>query len=211
MAVRILVVDDHPVTREGVRLAVCARHADCIVDISDSIGAAREQLRRGHRYDLVLLDYRLPDSEGLSGFFTLQTVAGSAPIAILTASVSTRLAPIARNAGAVGFISKSQPMDEIARAIDALLAGGTVFPHDGESDPDIIALRDDILSLSPAQLQVLIALLRGSLNKQIGAELNLTEATVKAHMTAIFRKLGVNGRIDAVTAVRPLFSDLDLA
>lgn len=210
MPVRILVVDDHPVTREGVRLAIASRHQQCRVDICDSISAAREHLRRGSRYDLILLDYRLPDAEGLSGLFVLQTAAPGVRIAILTASVSNRLAPVAKSAGAVGFISKSQPMEEIANSIDALLNGKSVFPTDGETDPHIIDLRDRIMSLSGAQLQVMVALVHGSLNKQIGADLNLTEATVKAHLTAIFKKLGVNNRMEAVTAVQPLFSAAEL-
>ena len=210
MLTRILVIDDHPVTREGIRLAIRARRPESVVNICDSIAAARDHLRHDNRYKLILLDYRLPDSAGLSGLFTIQAAAPRTPVAILTASSGSRLAPVARSAGAAGFVSKAQPMEEIAEAIESVLAGSAVFPEDGETDEAIIALRDRIVTLSGAQLQVLVALLNGALNKQIGAELNLTEATIKAHLTAIFRKLGVTGRMEAVDVVRPLFSDLEL-
>jgi DNA-binding NarL/FixJ family response regulator len=209
MLMSILVVDDHPVTREGIRLAVCARHARCTVDISDSVVAARHRLRRHQRYDLLLLDYRLPDSSGLSGFFTLRAADSKVPIALLTATESDHLAALAKAVGAVGFLSKLQSLQTIADGIDGLLTGGTVFPADMPDLPDIVALRDRVASLSPAQLQVLVASLNGALNKQIGADLNLSEATIKAHMTAIFRKLGVASRMEAINAVRPIFGDVD--
>jgi len=206
---RILVVDDHPVTREGIRLAICARRADCVVDICPDIANARAHLRDRHRYDLILLDYRLPDSQGLSGFFTIQSVAGGIPIAILTASVSDRLAPVARAVGCVGYLSKADALPVIADSIERLLDGDTVFPRDDEIDPEMLDLRDRILGLSTAQLRVLTAVLNGALNKQIAADLDVTEATIKAHMTTIFRKLGVDSRVEAVRAVRPLFGDIE--
>lgn len=207
MSVNILVVDDHPVTREGIRLAICARRDNCTVDICPNIAAARDHLRGKHRYDLILLDYRLPDTNGMSGLFTLRTVAAGIPIAFLTASSSDRLSAMAKAASAVGLLSKAAPLQIIADSIEALLEGSMVFPDDTPPDMALVELRERISSLSGAQLQVLVALLHGALNKQIAADLNLSEATIKAHMTAIFRKLGVNGRVEAVQSVRPLLSD----
>lgn len=155
---------------------------------------------------LLLLDYQLPDSQGFSGFFRLQHALGDVPIAIVSAFDEPRIVNAARAVGAAGFISKSRPLDEIASAVKALVAGQTVFPKGADLPVEVTAMREKLNSLSSAQKRVAAALVRGDLNKQIAADLDVTEATVKAHLTAIFRKLGVSNRLQTILALKPLLA-----
>lgn len=202
---RILLADDHPLVREGLAIAIRSRHADILLDYADSIAAA-EILARTHRdYALMLLDYRLPDADGFSGLFRMQHLLGKTSIALVSAYDEPQIIAAARAIGAAGFLSKSQPFDQLAQSIGELLRGKAVFPETDSLDPSLTDLRDRLKALSPAQMRVLTALGKGHLNKQIAGDLALSEATVKAHMTAIFRKLGVSNRVQAVLAVGPLF------
>lgn len=202
---RILLADDHPLVREGLAMAIRSRHPDIFLDYADSIAAA-EILARTHKaYALMLLDYRLPDADGFSGLFRMQHVLGKTPIALVSAYDEPQIVAAARAIGAAGFLSKSQPFDQLAQAIGELLQGRAVFPAVCNLDSAVTDLRDRLKSLSSAQMRVLTALAKGHLNKQIAGDLDLSEATVKAHMTAIFRKLGVSNRVQAVLTVGPLF------
>lgn len=202
---RVLLADDHPLAREGLKLAIGVRRPDLTVDSVDSVAAAEATVKSHKDYRLMLLDYQLPDADGFSGFFRMLNVLGRTPIAIISAHDSSSMISAARAIGAAGFLSKSEPLDRLAQAIDRLLDGKTVFPPAPEGGTDLKELQQRLQSLSGAQMRVLAALAKGHLNKQIAADLNLSEATVKAHMTAVFRKLGVNNRVQAVLAVRPLF------
>jgi DNA-binding NarL/FixJ family response regulator len=208
---RILLADDHPLVREGLQLAIRVRHPGAAVDAVDSIAAAERVIRDHRRYDLMLLDYRLPDTKGFSGFFQMQHLLGNTPIAMISAQDDESLIAAARAVGAAGFLQKTQPLDELARSIDSLLAGKSVFPSLAEASEDIKKLNERIKSLSAAQTRVLSALATGHLNKQIAADLDLSEATVKAHLTAIFRKLEVHNRLQAMLMVRPFFHQDDAA
>ena len=202
---RILLADDHPLIREGLKLAIGARRPDLAVDSVDSIAAA-EAMAKAHRtYLLLLLDYQLPDAEGFSGFFRMLHALGKTPIAIISAHDTPAMVTAARAIGAAGFLSKSQPLDVLAQSIDRLLSGKTVFPPMSDEGDALGELQKRLQTLSPAQMRVLTLLAKGHLNKQIAGDLQLSEATVKAHMSAVFRKLGVNNRVQAVLAVRPLF------
>lgn len=166
-----------------------------------------ERLAQSHQdIALLLLDYQLPDSQGFSGFFRLQHALGKVPIAIISAFDEPRIVDAARAVGAAGFISKSRPLDEIAEAVKALIAGQTVFPATAKMTDDLRAMRDRLETLSSAQKRVAASLVRGDLNKQIAHDLALTEATIKAHLTAIFRKLGVANRLQAILALKPLLA-----
>jgi len=200
---RLLVADDHPLIREGLQLAVRARLPGHVVDTAESVDRAEKLAQQHRHYDLVLLDYQLPDALGFSGFFRLQHVLGSVPIAIISAHGSAHLIAAAKAVGAAGFLSKAQPFDELADSIVQLLQGKTAFPRDTRID-GFAELKDRLDTLSPAQKRVLAALVRGHLNKQIAGDLDVSEATVKAHLTAIFRKLGVHNRVQAILIAKPL-------
>jgi DNA-binding NarL/FixJ family response regulator len=201
---RILIADDHPLIHEGLQLAIRARHPGYAVDAAETVAAAERLVNLHRDYVLLLLDYRLPDADGFSGFFRLQHQLGRVPIALISAEDSPRVIAAARALGAAGYLSKRRPLDETAASIGTLLAGGTVFPATDASAEDISSIRDRIDDLSTAQRRVLFALAKGDLNKRIAGDLGVTEATIKAHLSAIFRKLGVSNRTQAILAIRPL-------
>lgn len=206
---RVLIADDHPLTREGLALAARAALNGASVDTAGSIDEALVALRERSPYRLILLDFVLPDAHGFSGLMQLQHVAGTTPIAMISAREEPALVEAARALGAAGFLYKTRPLDTLVAALREIAAGGTAFPaiaaatHAGSAP-----LRERIASLSGAQLRVLIALADGRLNKQIAGDLDVSEATVKAHLTVIFRKLGVGNRAQALLAVQPLLGDL---
>lgn len=201
---RLLIADDHPLIREGVATALAARIPDAVVDRAASVAEAEQFVRQGGRYDLVLLDYQLPDAKGFSGLFRLQGLLGRTAIAVISGNDGPTLIEAARAIGAAGFLSKSQPLEHLVGAIEHLLRGEQVFPAVPAPDAAISDLRAKMGSLSPAQMRVLLALATGRLNKQIADDLGLSEQTVKAHLSAIFRKLGTTNRLQTMLAVRPL-------
>jgi len=199
---RILVADDHPLISNGIQLAVHARLPNCAIDTTATIAGARALIAANGRYDLVLLDFKLPDAHGFSGFFELQHELGDRPIAIISASDDTALIAAARAVGAAGFLRKADALDALVGAVGVLLGGGTVFPP--ETSGAQHDLQSRLATLSVAQRRVLVALVEGRLNKQIAGDLNVTEATIKAHLTAIFRKIGVQNRLQAILTMQPL-------
>ncbi|MDB5738884.1 MAG: hypothetical protein JWO65_2552 [Sphingomonas bacterium] len=201
---RLLLADDHPLVREGLALAARVAMPELAIDSVGSIAEAEVAITRHKGYRLALLDLVLPDTRGFSGFLRLQHLLGTVPIVIISARQQPELIEAARALGAAGYLSKTQPLDETLASLRAVLAGKTVFPRAGAANVEATEARQRIAGLSGAQLRVLLALADGRLNKQIAGDLGVTEATIKAHMTAIFRKLGVNNRTQAILAMQPL-------
>lgn len=205
-AKRVLIADDHPLVRAALETAIAAHDPRLQIETASTVADAEAQLRDGSGHVLVLLDYLMPDSDGFSGFFRLQHVAGRTPIAIISAHDQPAIVTAARAVGAAGFLSKAQPLDEIVASIAKLLEGKLVFPPTSALPPEIDEMKKRLEMLSSAQRRVLSALVSGQLNKQIAADLEITEATVKAHLTAIFRKLKVNNRLQAILSAKPLLA-----
>ena len=202
---RLLLADDHPLIREGLALAARVAMPELTIDSVGSIAEAEATIARHRGYRLALLDLMLPDARGFSGFLRLQHVLGDVPIVIVSARQQPELIEAARALGAAGYLSKAQPLDETLGSLRTILSGKTVFPPmSGKMPSDVSDARARIADLSGAQLRVLMALADGRLNKQIAGDLGVTEATIKAHLTAIFRKLGVNNRTQAILAMQPL-------
>jgi DNA-binding NarL/FixJ family response regulator len=206
LSTRLLIADDHPLVREGLALAARAAMPGLTIDSAGSIAEAEKLVGLHRGYKLALLDLMLPDARGFSGFMRLQHLLGDVPILIISARQQPELIAAARALGAAGYLSKAQPLDALLGSLKRVLAGETVFPA-GAKGAEAGAARDRIAGLSGAQLRVLLALADGRLNKQIAGDLGVTEATVKAHMTAIFRKLGVNNRTQAILAMQPLLGE----
>jgi DNA-binding NarL/FixJ family response regulator len=204
---RLLLADDHPLVREGLALAARVAMPELTIDNVGSIAEAETMIRLHKGYRLALLDLILPDTRGFSGFLRLQHLLGPVPIVIISARQQPELIEAARALGAAGYLSKTQPLDETLASLKAVLAGKTVFPRAVAGNGDATEARQKIAGLSGAQLRVLLALADGRLNKQIAGDLGVTEATIKAHMTAIFRKLGVNNRTQAILAMQPLLGE----
>lgn len=201
---RFLIADDHPLIREGLSLALRASIENALVDSAGTIAEALALVEKHSDYRLVLLDFVLPDARGFSGFLALQHRLGNVPIVIISATERPELVAAARALGAAGYLSKEQPLDQLVATLKRVLDGRQAFSAEGERNDAATQARDRLALLSGAQLRVLLALADGRLNKQIAGDLGVTEATIKAHLTAIFRKLGVNNRTQAILAMQPL-------
>ncbi|GAA0646397.1 response regulator transcription factor [Brevundimonas lenta] len=202
---KILIVDDHPLVGEMLETAI--RDSYVHLDVGRVTSATdAEAYARKHAAEikLVVLDLMLPDTEGFTALLRLQQLLPNATIAILSARTDSHAVTMAKAFGVKGYLSKAMPVENLVNAVGALLRGEALFPDQTPVDPRAEELHRKAANLSPAQIRVLRALADGKLNKQIAAEMELTEGTVKQHMSAIFRKLGVNNRSQAIVAAAPL-------
>lgn len=197
---RIVVADDHPLFRAALRSAVDKAAPGAQVVECASLADARAAMVAGP-VDLLLLDLKLSDSEGMAGLAAVRAEQPTVPVAVVSASED---APVVRHAlglGAAGFIPKSSSLPQMVEAITAILAGDSWAPDVPEADDD---LAGRVASLTPSQLRILEGLKAGRLNKQIAFDLGVSEATIKAHLTSVFRKLGVHNRTQAVILAKSL-------
>lgn len=201
-AVKVLVIDDHPLFRGALELALIkAEITPQHIDSAASISAALETMQTT-RYRLILLDLNLSDSHGFEGFSKIRAADEQVPIVVVSATETPSAYSTAKSLGAAGYIPKSSNLSKITGSITAAMSGATSFPETtGGTDSDTEAA-DKLASLTPAQHRVMSCLSDGLLNKQIAFEMSISEATVKAHMTAIFRKLGANNRTQALLIFR---------
>jgi len=202
----VLVVDDHPLFRSALRVATMRAAPTVRVIEAGSISEAVEHLRATSQIDLILLDLRMPDATGFSGVATVHAERPDTPIIVVSAA-DARAAAGARRYGAAGFLSKAAPFPDIEAMVRGALGGARLPLSATNDDDETDAMAVSIAGLTPAQLKVLIAMLGGRLNKQIAHDIGISEATVKAHVTVIFRKLGVQNRTQAVIAARALGLD----
>ncbi len=154
---------------------------------------------------LILLDLKMPGAIGYSGIALLHAERPEVPILVVSSAEGSGVADEARQLGAVGFIPKDSDLDAIEQAIARALGGRTTMPPPTRPEEQV---QQEIASLTPTQLKVLLEVLDGKLNKQIAHDLGMSEATVKAHMTTIMRKLGVQNRTQAALVARSLGLDL---
>lgn len=207
MPTQVLIADDHPLTCEGLAMATRLAVPGANVHFAGSLGEAERRIAAQDRYDLILLDLMLPDVSGFSGLLRIQAADPSARVAVITARQEPSLAAQARDLGAIAFLRKSEPIDALAGHIRDIVGGESIFPPDLPDSKG--TMRDRVMALTDAQRRVLFALADGRSNKQIAYDLGVTEATIKAHLTAIFRGLGVYNRAQALVALQPLIGALD--
>ncbi len=197
---RIVVADDHPLFRAALRSAVDKAAPGAEVVECASLAEAKAAMVAGP-VDLLLLDLKLSDSEGMASLAAVRAEQPTVPVAVVSASED---APVVRHAlglGAAGFIPKSSSLPQMVEAIATILAGDSWAPDVPETDDD---LAGRVASLTPSQLRILEGLKAGRLNKQIAFDLGVSEATIKAHLTSVFRKLGVHNRTQAVILAKSL-------
>ncbi len=210
MAASFLVVDDHPLFRDALNLAIRSSYADAEISEAATIQAAKDLLAAGTRYDLVLLDLSMPGVAGFEGFLELKSIDPKQPIVIVSALEDSRIVHEAITLGAAGFIPKSARKSELAAAIETVMQGEPTVPQNYRP-PVANGASSDIAqrlsSLTPQQLRVLTMLRQGLLNKQIAHELGVGETTVKAHVSEILRKLDVASRTQAVIEVSRIHFD----
>lgn len=203
---RIVIADDHPLFRAALATALARAAPGAAIEETASLAGARAALSAGS-VDLLLLDLKLSDSEGFAGLASIRADFPTAPVAIVSASEDAGTIRRALAFGASGFIPKSATLSDMVEALEAILAGDIWAPLvSGEAPAGSMEAR--IANLTPSQLKILIGLQQGRLNKQIAFDLGVTEATIKAHLTGVFRKLGVHNRTQAVIAAQALTTEL---
>ena len=199
----IVIVDDHPLFRDALKVTLHNKFADASIEAAGSLDEAMK-LVGARDVDLVLLDLTMPGVQGLSGLLYLRTQFPSLPVVVISATEDRAVARKCLAFGAAGYVPKSASVATINDAIDRVLAGEIFLPAEmgieAQSDPDQDAetLAVKLSTLTPQQVRVLMMLSQGLLNKQIAFELSVSEATVKAHVSAILTKLGVESRTQAV-------------
>lgn len=203
----ICIADDHPLFRGALYQAVHLAINDAQLLEADSIDSLTHLLGDHPEVDLLLLDLKMPGANGFEGLAYLRGQYPDLPVVVVSASEDPAIINQVLRLGALGFIPKSVPMKELVSALNTVIGGDNWVPEGISLQPEPVDgsdLASRLASLTPQQYKVLIMLRDGSLNKQIAWELNVSEATIKAHITAIFRKLGVKNRTQAVIALQQL-------
>ena len=199
---QVIVADDHPLFRGALRAALSGIDAGVDMTECGDFDSAKKAVQAIPDADLVLLDLAMPGVSGLSGLVTLKAIAPHMPIVIVSGTDDALTIRRTLDLGAAGYISKSSTMDEIRASVQSILDGEIVVPADVDIDADDETEMQDLInrlkSLTRQQARVLGMLSEGLLNKQIAYELDVSEATVKAHVSAILQKLGVESRTRAV-------------
>lgn len=206
---KFLIADDHPLFRDALSAALGAMFDELELIQSGTLDETIAQLDAHKDLDLVLLDLHMPGSEDFYGVIRISEDFPDVPVAVVSASDTPTVVSKAMAFGARGFIPKTTPSSDTAKAIKLIMAGETWLPGDMREslvkvERDEIDIAARMAELTPKQFQVLKHLQGGMLNKQIAFDLNITEATVKAHISAIFKKLQVNNRTQAVLIAEKL-------
>lgn len=209
LAQKVIIADDHPLFRAALKQAVLQAVPGVQIVEADSLTAVQAAAEQHSDADLILLDIHMPGAQGFSGLVFLRGQHPSVPVIVVSGSEEVHVMKRAMNYGASGFIPKSSPLETISSAISQVLQGDEWLPQDISDSMDELPQEDykfanAIASLTPQQFRVLTMLTEGLLNKQIAYELSVSEATIKAHVTAILRKLGVHSRTQAVIAAQRL-------
>jgi DNA-binding NarL/FixJ family response regulator len=200
---RLLIADDHPLFRGALRQAVAGLFQHVEIGEAGSFEDVARLLEHGGEVDLILLDLTMPGVRGFSGLMYLRAQYPSVPIVVVSANDDPGVIRRCMAFGASGFIPKTLGIEEMRDAVARVLAGGVWTPPDVDlsaADAETATLMARLASLTPQQVRVLMMLSEGLLNKQIAYELSVSEATVKAHVSAILQKLGVESRTQAVIA-----------
>ncbi len=201
---RLVIADDHPLFRGALREAVTGLFERMDIAEAGTFNEAAELLERSSEVDLVLLDLTMPGVRGFSGLMYLRAQYPGVPVIVVSANDDPAAIRRCMQFGASGFIPKTLGIEAMRAAISRILGGGVWTPPDVDlsagSDAETAALMARMATLTPQQVRVLMMLSEGLLNKQIAFQLSVSEATVKAHVSAILQKLGVESRTQAVIA-----------
>lgn len=205
---RFIIVDDHPLFRGALSQALSNAFENAEILEAGSLDDVTTRLGTDGDTDLILLDLTMPGVHGVSGLLYLRAEHPEVPVAIVSASDDAATIRQCLDCGASGFIPKSQPVEAIREAIRTIIGGEVWLPPDVDVRtpvPDETAsLVSRLSTLTPQQVRVLMMLGEGLLNKQIAFKLGVSEATIKAHVSAILQKLGVDSRTQAVIAINKI-------
>jgi DNA-binding NarL/FixJ family response regulator len=201
---RVIIVDDHPLFRDALKQTLTSAFPGIVIAEAGTLEAVSGTLASDRDFDLVLLDLKMPGVQGFSGLVFLRAQYPAVPIVVVSASEEPHIIRRALDLGASGYIPKSASAETMRRALAVLLDGGIWTPEIAavETSPDSEAdrLARRLATLTPQQVRVLMMLREGLLNKQIAHQLGVSEATIKAHVSAILQKLDVDSRTQAVIA-----------
>jgi DNA-binding NarL/FixJ family response regulator len=204
-ASRIVLVDDHPLVRDALRKKLHELYPAFQIHEAGTLDALLKLLPTLTDVDLVLLDLKLPDAKGLYGLLQVRKEHPALPVAIVSGEEEPALIRRALDFGASAFIPKRLDIETMHAAIEAVVAGDVWTPPDFDpmtpTDAEARALAARLSTLTPQQLRVLGMVGEGLLNKQIAFKLSVSEATIKAHVSAILQKLNVDSRTQAVIAL----------
>jgi len=205
----VIVADDHPLFRTAIKEALEASQGETTFLEANSFETLQGLVDERPDVDLVLLDLHMPGVSGFAGLVYLCKRYPSVPVVIISATEDPLVIKRALEHGAAGFIPKSSSIETITHAIGRVLMGEIWAPESVQSNlpgnnVSELALAERMAQLTPQQFKVLMMMSQGLLNKQIAYELSVSEATVKAHVTAIMSKLGVSNRTQAVLAANQL-------
>lgn len=198
----VIIADDHPLFRDAIKQAIEGLMPNCSFRLAGDLDDLRQQLRRTEAVELVLLDLSMPGTTGFSGLLSIRSEFQDIPVIVVSATEDSTTIKKCIELGASGFIPKSSGAEYIVEGIKAVQLGEVWTPPNVDIDADIDDASSDLLtkiqSLTPQQTRVLSMLAEGLLNKQIAYELGVSEATVKAHVSAVLLKLNVDSRTQAV-------------
>lgn len=196
-----LIADDHPMVRDALASALGQAFGGARIVTAATLAQAQAALEQDPETDALLLDLDMPGMDGLTGVALLRSAHPAVPIIIVSAACEPAVVRRAYEFGASAYIAKSASLEEIARIVRAVLLGEIFTPPEAGS---VDSFGQRATQLTPQQWRVLALMVQGDQNKQIAHKLGVGEATVKAHVTVILRKLGVRSRTQAVIEARGL-------
>lgn len=213
---KILIADDHPLFREAIHNVIRDGFPESEILETADLDSALVLTQEHDDLDLILLDLNMPGMHGLGGLINLRNEAPTIPVVIVSAEQDKQIVLQAITYGAVGFITKSSPRAQMTDAIEQILKGNVYLPSDiirtqksstrrTQHEPSIAP--ELLQALTRKQLLVLERMTKGESNKQIAYNLDIAETTVKAHVSAILRKLNVHNRVQAILSA----GDIDFA
>ncbi len=201
---KIVIADDHPLFRGALRQALSDVYVDLQINEAGSLDDVTAILDGGEEQDLILLDLKMPGVQGFSGLMYLRAQYPGVPVVVVSANEDRPIIRRSLDFGASGYIPKSTPVEDIRNAVSDVLNGEIWVPSEldlsGTDDTEDAEMASRLATLTPQQVRVLMMLSQGLLNKQIAYELSVSEATIKAHVSAILQKMGVESRTQAVIA-----------
>lgn len=205
---RVLIVDDHPLYGDALASAIKMGFENCEIRKAQSLNETFSVLDKGFEPDLVMFDLKLPDVTGISGFQRLKERLPESRVLVISSLASTELVHSLLERGADGFLPKDASAKTLKFAITAIVRGLRYVPQqyaatEKQAAQPACAFQSnpELATLTSQQIRILKLICAGKPNKQIAYELSLAEATVKAHITALLRRLGVHNRTQAVVVV----------
>ncbi|GGI82581.1 response regulator transcription factor [Shewanella gelidii] len=203
---KIIIADDHPLFRQALMTVLATKFAGVELFQANSVAELDQLLDTLDNVDLLLLDLNIPKAHGFNTLINIRNCYPQMGVIVVSGQEDPETICRSINYGAAGFVPKSTPVEEMMTAIATVLNGEQWLPEgvDGVNPVAENSMESKIISLSPRQHRILMMFADGMLNKQIAHELGLSEATIKAHASAIFLKLGVHTRTQAVIAMNQL-------